>query len=99
MDECNAELCINWTGSAWCVCDVMELNKDEARVAEETADETSAPTCDMCDDLAEFRLDMDDVSSSGDKYACAQHLAHVCRAVIENWGEHGVICIMSATED
>lgn len=31
MDKCNAELCINWTGSG-CICDVMGPDKDAARV-------------------------------------------------------------------
>jgi hypothetical protein len=93
MDECNAELCINWTGSG-CICDVMGLDKDEARVEAEGVEDV-VPICDMCDDPAEFAVQPEDVDT---KYACAQHMAKVSRAVIEAWGEHGVICIMSATE-
>jgi hypothetical protein len=94
MDGCNAEQCINWTGSG-CICDVMGLDKEEARHNETTEDEAVIPICDVCDDPAEFAVQPEDVDT---KFACAQHMARVCRAVIETWSEHGVICIMSATE-
>jgi hypothetical protein len=92
MDGCNAELCINWTGSG-CICDVMGLDKDDAKTIRE--EDPVTPTCDMCDGPAEFAVQPEDVDT---KYACAQHMPHVSRAVIEAWGEHGIICIMSATE-
>jgi hypothetical protein len=52
--------------------------------------------CDLCDDPAEFVVQPEDVDP---KPACAQHLAAVTRGVIEAWGEHGVICVYSATEE
>jgi hypothetical protein len=96
MDKkCNAELCINWTGSG-CICDVMGLDKEEARLSEPEEETAVAPTCDRCDDPARFGVQPEDVDTL---HACARHLADVAIAAIEAWGEHGVICIYSATED
>lgn len=53
MDKCNAEQCINWTGSG-CVCDVMGLDKEEAHVTDDEM--VAGPECHMCPELAEFTV-------------------------------------------
>lgn len=96
MDRCNAELCINWTGSG-CICAVMGLDKDEAQ-HNEAPEESVTLVCDMCASPAEFELDIEDNQTLTPR-ACVKCMGWVCRAALENWGEHGVICLMSATEE
>jgi hypothetical protein len=74
----------------------MGLDKTEARVEAEGVEDV-VPVCDMCDDPAEFGLEVE-ASTSVTPLACVQHLGKVARAALDTWGEHGVICIMNATE-
>jgi hypothetical protein len=87
MDKCNAELCINWTGSG-CICDVMGLDKADARREEATAEPEPEwvcykhDDCESADDCSEQSYA--DWKASHDTTSCGG-MQNGCSACAHTW--------------
>jgi hypothetical protein len=88
MDKCNAELCINWTGSG-CICDVMGLDKHEAR------HDRTEETCLYCVGSVVFEFSADGPTER----ACVEHAGVVLVDLSDRFPENHISACRVDKED